>query len=72
MKIPKFKNTNEAMAYGLSASPEQIKILRQRRKGLSTQVDKLLNKGKEEKAWPIVVQTQLIREAIEEYQKKHK
>ena len=63
--IPKFKNTEDAINFGETATPQQILQLRKARKRALNISDALITKGKHQQALDKVFTAQFYREAIE-------
>jgi len=65
IKIPELKNTEEALAFGKTATPEQIKALKAKRDESLSKADALKDKDDLQGAMDEAVRGQLFREAIE-------
>jgi len=63
--IPEFKNTEEALAFGKTATPEQIKALKIKRDESSVKINALKSRGDIQGAMDEAVRGQFFREAIE-------
>ena len=63
--IPEFKNTEEALAFGKTATPEQIKALKVKRDESSVKINALKSRGDIQGAMDEAVRGQFFREAIE-------
>jgi hypothetical protein len=71
IEIPDFKSTEEAMAFGEKASPEQIQQLRQLREETLTEVRKHVAARKPQEALNLATKAQFYREAFEAQGKKY-
>lgn len=65
IRIPEFKNTEEALAFGKTATPEQIETLKAKRKESLSKSDALKEKKDLQGAMDEAVRGQFFREAIE-------
>lgn len=68
--VPKFKNTEEAIAFGKEATPEQVEKLKQRRLEIEQKHDVILKKedltdAELQEGMNLAVEGQLYREAVE-------
>ena len=66
----KFKSTEEAWAYGIKATPKQIKALQIARLRFIDQTNKLMDAGQFQKAWEPALQSQYESEALQAYEGK--
>lgn len=69
-EIPQFKGTEEAQAFGKTATPEQITELKLKREEALTETRRLKDEGKNQEAFNKVTEAQLYREAVEASEKK--
>ena len=70
IEIPEFHSTEEAIAFGDKATPEQVKELKRLREETLAEGKKLFAEKKMQEATNIAVKAQFYREATEAYEKK--